>query len=212
MRNWLFPYGIWYALTAWSAFSAAAAAASGDIPDAAYCGLIAAVVGVAAVRSRVRWSASGEKALRAELIRLVDARAASSAAAWLHRDAHLLFTADRKRIVGLPGRTLMILDEDLLRDIDGARDIGGGKVAATFTTYRAHPVLARVMRRTGGMTTLVTAADIEDADPGERERWWQRYPDLVRAVRAGLAFADATELTEVLARFREAEPVGPDTP
>jgi hypothetical protein len=210
MKNWLLPYGIWYALAVWAALGAAAAAVSGDVFNAAYSSLLAAVIGVIAIRSRVRWSRSGEKVLRAELIRLVDERARSGAAAWLDRDAHLLFTADRKRVAGLPGRTLMILDEELLRDVDDARIGGGGRVAATFTSYRTHPAMARVMRRTDGATALVTAADIEMADPDERERWWQGYPGMVRTMRAGLAFADAGELAGVLAQFRDAEPVSPD--
>lgn len=213
MKNWLLPYGIWYALTAWCAVTAALSAAGGGVTGAAIGGALAAIVGLLVIRSRVRWSRSGEKALRAELIRLVDERSRTGAVAWLHRDAHLLFTADRRRIMGLPGRTLTVLDEELLRDVDDARDAGGGKVAATFTAYRAHPALARVARRTDGMTTLVTAADIEMADmadPDERERWWQRYPETARAMRAGLAFADTGELSEVLAQFRDAEPVIPD--
>ena len=208
--RWLLPYGIWYALAAWDAALTAQLAVSGDVAGAMLDGALAVAVGVAVVRSRVRWSRSGEKALRAELIRLVDERSRSGAAAWLHRDARLLFTADRKRSAGLPGRTLMVLDEELLRDVDDARDAGGGKVAATFTTYRAHPVIARVMRRTDGTTALVTAADVEMADPDERERWWQGYPGMIRTMRAGLAFADAGELAGVIAQFRDAEPVSPD--
>jgi hypothetical protein len=104
----------------------------------------------------------------------------------------------------------MILDEELLRDADDAREGGGGRVAATFTTYRAHPAFARVMRRTDGMTVLVMAADVEDANPDGRERWWQGYPGMVRTMRAGLAFADAGELAEAIAQFRDAEPISPD--
>jgi len=212
MRNWLLPYGVWYVLAAWGAVGTAVAVVTGDVPAATLNGALAVIVGMAVTRSRVRWSRSGEKALRAELIRLIDERAGSGEVAWLHRDAHLLFTADRTRIAGLHGRTLMLMDEDLLRDVDDARDTGGGKVAATFTVYRAHPALARVVRRTGGTTALVTAADIEQADPDEHERWWQRYQDMTRAMRAGLAFADAGDLAEVIAQFRDAEPVSPDAP
>jgi hypothetical protein len=213
MRNWLFPYGIWYALTAWAALAATAAAVTGGIITAAYCGLTAAVTGVIVIRSRVRWSRSGEKALRAELARLVDERA-GAAAAWLHRDAGLLFTPDRRRVAGMRERALMVIDEDLLRDANDARLDGGGKVAATFTCYRAHPVFSRVIRQCDGISLLVTGDDIEDVSP--RAHWLRRhleaYPDMTRAMRAGLAFADAAELTEVLAQFREAEPVGPDAP
>jgi hypothetical protein len=214
MRNWLFPYGIWYVLAAWAALTAAGAAVVGDVLPAACCGLIAAMVGVTAIRSRVRWSASGEKALRAELARLVDERAGSGAATWLHRDAGVLFTPDRRRVAGMRERALMVMDEGLLREANDARLAGGGKVAATFTCYRAHPVFSRVMRQGDGMSLLVTGGDIEDVSP--REHWLRRhlkaYPDMTRAMRAGLAFADARELAEVIEQFRDAEPVGPDTP
>jgi hypothetical protein len=213
MKNWLFPYGIWYVLASWAALTAVPAAVSGDIPDAASCGLIAAVIGVTVIRSRVRWSRSGEKALRAELARLVDERAGSGAVAWLHRDAGLLFTPDRRRVGGMRERALTVMDEDLLRDANDARLAGGGKVAATFTCYRAHPVFSRVVRQGDGMSLLVTGDDIEDASP--RVHWLRRhldaYPDMTRAMRAGLAFADASELTGVIAQFREAEPVAPGT-
>jgi hypothetical protein len=210
MKNWLFPYGAWYALSAFAALVATSAAVSGDVFNAASCGLIAAVIGVLAVRSRVRWSRSGEKALRAEMVRLVDERAGSGAPAWLHRDARLLFTAGLRRVGGLQERTLLVIDEEQLRDVEDMRDAGGGKVAATFVSYRAHPVIARVMRRADGTTALVTAADVEQADPDEHERWWQAFTGIARTMRAGLMFADAGELAEVVAQFRDAEPVSPD--
>ena len=210
MKSWLFPYGVWYALAVWSAFSAVSATASGDVFGAVSCGLIAAVVGVTAVQSRVRWSRSGEKALRAELIRLVDERSGSGAAAWLHRDAHLLFNSEQRRVAGMRERSLLVMDEELLRDVEDARDAGGGKVAATFTSYRAHPVFPRVLRRVDGTLALVTAVDVEQADPGSREPWRQRWTGPVHALRSGRAFADAGELAEVVAQFREAEPVSPD--
>jgi hypothetical protein len=213
MKGWLFPYGIWYALAAWAAFDAVTAAAEGDVFNTASNGLIAAVIGVIAIRSRVRWSRSGEKALRAEMIRLIDERAGSGASAWLHRDAHLLFGASRRRVAGMRERTLLAIDEDQLRDIEDAQDAGGGKVAVTAVSYRAHPAFPRVMCRMDGGTALVTAADIEQADdPDERERWWQGYAGLVRAIRAGHAFAGAGELAGVVAQFRDAEPVSPDGP
>jgi hypothetical protein len=210
MKNWLFPYGAWYALAAFAALVATSAAVSGDVFNAASCGLIAAVIGVLAVRSRVRWSRSGEKALRAEMVRLVDERAGSGAPAWLHRDAHLLFSAGLRRVGGLQERTLLVIDEEQLRDVDDVRLAGGGKVAATFTSYRAHPVIARVMRRADGTTALVTAADVEQADDGEHESWRQAFTGIARTMRAGLMFADAGELAEVVAQFRDAEPVSPD--
>lgn len=185
-------------------------ASSGDVFNAASCALIAAVVAVLVIRSRVRWSRSGEKALRAELLRLVDERAGSAAAAWLHRDSHLLFNAARRRVGGMQERTLLVLDEEQLRDVEDARLAGGGKVAATFTSYRAHPAIARVMRRADGAMALVTAADVEQADPDEHERWWREFAGMARTMRAGLAFADAGELAEVVAQFRDAEPISPD--
>lgn len=206
----MFPYGPWYALAAWGTFTAVTDAAAGDIFTAVWCGLVSAVVGVLAVRSRVRWSRSGEKVLRAEMIRLIDERAGSGAAAWLHRDDHLLFSTARRRVGGLRERMLLVADEEQLRDVADARDAGGGKVALTAVAYVAHPVFPRVMRRADGATALVTAASIEDAGTDRRERWWQGYPGMVRTFRAGLMFADAGELAGVVAQFRDAEPVSPD--
>jgi hypothetical protein len=210
MKNWLFPYGAWYVLAAWAALTAVPAAASGDISNAAGCSLVSTVIGVLAIRSRVRWSRSGEKALRAEMIRLVDERSGSAVPAWLNRDARLLFNADYRRVGGLREWSLMVIDEDQLRDVEDARDAGGGKVAATFTSYRAHPAISRVMRRADGTTALVTAADVEQADPDEHEPWLRSFAGMVRTIRAGLAFADAAELGEVVAQFRDAEPISPD--
>jgi hypothetical protein len=212
MRNWLLPYGVWYVLTAWGAGVTALSAAQGEITGAALSGVTTVIVGVAAVRSRVRWSRSGEKALRAELARLVDERAGSGSTTWLHRDAGLLFTPDRRRVAGMRERALMVMDEDLLREANDARLAGGGKIAATFTCYRAHPVFSRVMRQGDGMSLLVTGDDVEDVSP--RGHWLRRhleaYPDMTRAMRAGLAFADAGDLAEVIAQFKDAEPVAPD--
>lgn len=104
----------------------------------------------------------------------------------------------------------MVLDEEQLRDVEDAREAGGGKVAATFTSYRAHPAISRVMRRADGTTALVTASDIEQADPDERETRRQAFTGMMRTIRAGLAFADAGELAEVVAQFRDAEPISPD--
>jgi hypothetical protein len=210
MKSWLFPYGIWYAMAVWSAFVASTAAVSGNVFNAASCGLVAAAIGVIAIRSRVRWSRSGEKALRAEMVRLIDERAGSGAAAWVHRDARLLFNSDERRVAGMRERSLMVMDEELLRDVEDAREAGGGKVAATFTSYRAHPAISRVIRRVDGTTALVTAADVEEGEPGERAPWRQRWTGPFRAMRSGYAFADASELAEVIAQFREAEPVSAD--
>jgi hypothetical protein len=210
MRSWLLPYGIWYALAVLSSLAAVQAAIAGDILGAAWNGLIAAGIGAVAIRSRVRWSRSGEKALRAELARLIDERAGSGAAAWLNRDARLLFTSDRRRVAGMRERALLVIDEDLLRDVDDARDSGGGKVAATFTSYRAHPAFPRVLRQVDGTTALVTADDIEQADPVGREPWHRHWTGPARALRSGYAFADAGDLAEVVAQFREAEPVSAD--
>jgi hypothetical protein len=210
MKGWLFPYGTWYALAAVAAADAAEAGVRGDVLDAVPVGLIAAAVGVLALRSQVRWSRSGEKTLRAELIRLVDERAGSGAAAWLHRDAGLLFNSDRRRVAWMRERELLVIDEELLRDVNDARDAGGGKVAATYTSYRAHPVFPRVLRRVDGTVALVTAADVEEAYPGVRELRHRRWTGPVRALRSGRAFADAGELAEVVAQFRDAEPVSPN--
>lgn len=211
MRGWLLPYGPWYALTAWGAFIAVSAAVAGDVLTPVWCGLVVAVTGVVVVRSQVRWSRSGEKALRAEMIRLVDARARLGAAGWLNRDAHLLFDTDRKRIAGMRGRMLVVIDEEQQRDIEHAREAGGGKVALTAVSYQAHPAHPRVMRRAAGAAALVTAAGLEHVGPDNRERWWQGWVGLVRTMRAGLAFADTGELAGVLAQFRDAEPVSPDS-
>lgn len=210
MKRWLLPYGIWYVITAWAAAGAALAGASGDVLGAVWGVLLAAGVGVLAVRSRVRWSRSGDKAARAEMMRLVEERAGSGAVAWLDRDAHLLFSPNRRRVMGLRERSLMVLDEDQQRDVEHARDAGGGKVAVTYVSYMAHPAFARVLRRADGTAALVTADDVEQADPDERESWRQSYVGLTRTIRAGLAFADAGELGEVVAQFRDAEPISPD--
>jgi hypothetical protein len=210
MRGWLLPYGLWYALAAWGTYITVSAAVAGDVLIPVWCGLVSAVVAAVAVRSQVRWSRSGEKALRAELMRLVDERARLGAL-WLNRDAHLLFDMDRKRIGGLRGRMLIVIDEEQHRDVEDARAAGGGKVALTAVSYQVHPAHPRVIRRADGTSVLVTADGLEDADPAERQRWWQGYGDLVRVIRAGLAFADAGELAEVLAQFRAAEPVSPDS-
>jgi len=207
VKGWLFPYGIWYALAAAVAASAAGAGVRGDVLNAVLDGIPAAAICVLALRSQVRWSRSGEKALRAEL---VEERSRSGAPAWLHRDAGLLFTPDRRRVAGMPEQSLMVMDEDLLRDVNDARVAGGGKVAATYTSYRAHPVFPQVMRQPDGLTALVTPGDVEQAEPGRRESWWQQYAGMVRTMRAGLAFADAGELAEVVAQFRDAEPISPD--
>jgi hypothetical protein len=211
VRGWLLPYGPWYALTAWGAFITASAAVAGDILTPVWCGLVVAVVGAVAIRSQVRWSKSGEKALRAEMIRLVDARARSGAAGWLNRDAHLVFSVNRKRIAGLRGRMLVVIDEEQLRDIEDARVADGGKVALTAVSYQVHPAHSRVVRRADGSAALVTADSLEDVGPDNRERWWQGYPGMIRTMRAGLMFADAGELARVLEQFRSAEPVSPDS-
>lgn len=212
MKGWLLPYGPWYALAAFGAFGAGSAATSGDIFTPAWTAFISAAIAVIAIRSQVRWSRSGEKALRGEMIRLIDERAGSGAPAWLHRDAHLLFGTDRRRVAGLREWTLLVTDEEQLRDVDDARDTGGGKVALTAVTYRAHPAFPRVMRRADGTTALVTAVDIEDVGTDERQRWWQGYPEMVRTIRSGLAFADAGDLAEVVAQFRAAEPISRGEP
>ncbi len=209
MRGWLLPYGPWYALTAWSVFSAVSA---GSVPVAAWCATVAAATGAVALRSQVRWSRSGEKALRAEMIRLVDERASVNAAGWLNRDAHLAFTVHRKQVAGLRGRMLVVIDEEQQRAIDGARGAGGGKLALTAVAYQVHPAYPRVMRRADGTVAMVTATGLEDVGPDNRLRWWQGYGGLVRTMRAGLAFAEADELAEVLAQFRDAEPVLPADP
>jgi hypothetical protein len=210
MKGRLLPYGIWYLMAAWAASGAALAGVSGDVLGAVWGGALAVVVGACAVRSRVRWSRSGDKAARAEMMRLVDERAGSGTVAWLDRDAHLLFSPNRRRVMGMRERSLMVLDEDQQRDVEVARDSGGGKVAVTYVSYMAHPVFARVLRRADGSTALVTADDIEQADPDERESWWRNYVGLTRTIRAGLAFADAGELGEAVAQFRDAEPIWRD--
>jgi hypothetical protein len=210
MKGLLLPYGVWYAMAAWAAAGAALAGACGDVLGAAWGGALAVGVGVCAVRSRVRWSRSGDRAVRAEMMRLIDERAGSGAVAWLDRDAHLLFSANRRRVMGLRERSLMVIDEEQQRDVEDARDAGGGKVAVTSVSYMAHPAFARVLRRTDGFATMVTADDIEMADSDGRESWWRGYVDLTRTIRAGLAFADAGELAETMAQFRDAEPISPD--
>lgn len=210
MKDRLLPYGIWYVMAAWAMGGAALAGVSGDVFGAVWDGLLAAGIGALAVRSRVRWSMSGDKAARAEMMRLVDERAGSGAVAWLDRDAHLLFSPNRRRVMGMRERSLMVIDEDQQRDVEHVRGTGGGKVAVTSVSYMAHPVFARVLRRTDGFAGLVTADGIEQADPDERESWRQTYLGLTRTIRAGLAFADAGELGEVVAQFRDAEPIGPD--
>jgi hypothetical protein len=208
MRGWLFPYGIWYAVVVLCALSGAAGVAAGNVSGAVANGAVVLVVGMITVRSRVRWSRSGEKAARADLMRLVDARAGSGTVAWLDRDGHLLFHASRNRMAGMRGRTLLVIDEGQLRDVDDMRAVGGGKIALTDVSYMAHPVFARVLRRTDGTTALVTADDIEQADPPVvRESWWRGYGGMIRTIRAGLAYADAGELAGVVAQFRDAEPI-----
>jgi len=210
MKGWLLPYGVWYALAVWAVLGVVAGAVAGDVFNAVSCGVIAVGVGAVAVRSRVRWSRSGVKAARAEMMRLVDERSGPGAALlWLNRDAHLVFGADRSRVAGLRGRTLVVIDEDQLRDVGSAWGSGeGGKVALTDVSYRAHPVFPQVMRRTDGTTVLVTADDIEMADiPHGRVRWWRGYTGMVRTIRAGLAYADAAELAGVVAQFRDADPI-----
>jgi hypothetical protein len=101
----------------------------------------------------------------------------------------------------------MVIDEEQLRDVDDQRAAGGGKIAVTDVSYRAHPVFARVLRRVDGTTALVTADDIEQADPDDRESFWRGYPGMIRTMRAGLAYADAGELAGVVAQFRDAEPI-----
>jgi hypothetical protein len=208
MRGWLLPYGVWYALAAAGAVGVASGAASGDVFGAVLDGMIAVGVGVVVVRSRVRWSRSGMKAVRAEMMRLVDERAGTLL--WLNRDAHVVFGADRSRVAGMLGRALLVLDEDQVRDMDGA---WGGKVALTDVYYRAHPALPWVSRRVGGTTATLTGDDVDFDDPGAGKPWWRELRDDVRVIRAGLAFADATEIAGVVAQFRDAEPVSrPEEP
>lgn len=213
MKNWLLPYGIWYALTAWAVFTAVQAAVSGDIIAAVLPALLGTVLGVIVIRSQVRWFRYGENALRAEMIRLIDARAAAGPAAWLHRDEHLLFNAERRRVAGMRGRTLLVIDEEHIRDIGDMRYTGGGKITVASVSYGTHPLFPRVIRRADGTTAWVTASDIE-TDPSEHESWWQwrGYAGMIRAVRAGHAFADTAELARVVAQFRDAEPVGREDP
>jgi hypothetical protein len=205
MMRWLFPYGIWYAVAAWTAYLAAEAAGYGDIFGAAFNGGIAVLIAVTVIRSQLRWSRSGEKALRAELVRLVDERARADVP-WLHRDAHLIFATDRRRVAAMPERMLMMADEDQVSDLEDARHAGGGKVALTAVYYRAHPMIPRVLRRVNGTTALVTAADIEQADPVEHRTWRGKAVAAVRELRTGVEFADAAELAEVIGQFRDAEP------
>jgi hypothetical protein len=212
VKSWVFPYGIWYATTVALALGAAAGAVSGDVPGAVLDGALAAVVGVILVRSRVRWSRSGEKAARAEMMRLVDERAGSGPAGWLHRDAHLLFNTERRRVCGMGERMLLVIDEEQVRDVEDMRDAGGGKVAVTGVSYRAHPVFARVLRHADGTAVMVTADDIEMAGlpAGRASRRCARrrgYAGMIRTIRAGLLFADAGELAGVVAQFRDAEPI-----
>jgi hypothetical protein len=85
-------------------------------------------------------------------------------------------------------------------------------VALTNVSYVAHPVCARVLRRTDGTTVLVTADDIGQADPPVvRESWWRGYTGMIRTIRAGLAYADAAELAGVVAQFRDAEPINQES-
>ena len=208
MADWVSPYRIWYGLAALGACEAASAAASGDVAVAVLTGTVEVVLGVALVRSRVRWGRSGEKALRAELARLVDERARTGAVAWRCRDENLLFFAGRRRNWGLREHLLTQVDEDLLRDAGNAQDTGGGKAALTGVVYRVNPVIPRVLRRIGGTTALVTAAGGEPTDPDERVPS-RRRAGAVRIVPSGHAYADAAELAEVTALPRDAEPVIP---
>lgn len=210
MRDWLLPYGIWYALAALGAAGAAAGAASGDIFGAVLDGMIAVGVGVVAVRSRVRWSRSGVKAVRAEMMRLVDERVGTLL--WLNQDAHVVFGVDRRWVAGMRGRALLVLDEDQVRDMECAWGAGGGKAAVTDVYYRAHPVLPWVSRRVGGTTVTVTDAGVGADHPGAGKPWWRGWRGDVRVIRAGLAFADASELAGVVGQFRDAEPIRPAEP
>ena len=210
MADWVFPYGIWYGLAALGACEVASAATAGDVAVAVLTGTVEVVLGVALVRSRMRWGRSGEKALRAELARLIDERARTGAVAWRCRDENLLFFAGRRRNWGLREHVLTQVDEDLLRDAGNARDTGGGKVALTGVVYRVNLVIPRVLRRVGGTTALVTAAGAEPADPDERVPSRRRRAGAVRIVPSGHAYADAAELAEVTALLRDAEPVIPD--
>lgn len=206
----LFPYGIWYALAGWSAGGALTDALAGSLVPAVASGVLGLAILAAIVPLQVRGTRSGQAALRAELERLVDERAPAGAVAWLNRDARMLFTAEHARTAGMRERVLMVMDEDLLDDRDRARDAGGGRVAATFTVFRAHPAVPRVMCRTDGMVALVTAADVEEADPGAREPRYRGWAGAVRALMSGMMFAGHAELSAVLAQFREAEPIHPD--
>jgi len=74
-------------------------------------------------------------------------------------------------------------------------------------------VLPWVSRRVGGTTATLTGDDVDFDDPGAGKPWWRELRDDVRVIRAGLAFADATELAGVVAQFRDAEPVSrPEEP
>jgi hypothetical protein len=193
-------------MAAWSAGIAGTSALAGDVPGAAVNATVTFAVGVPVFLSHRRWVRSGEKSLRAELAALVIERQACKA--WLNRDEHLIFMPFVRRWP-LPDRSVMVVDEEQAHDAGEVVAAGGGRVAVTAVSFGVLTPLAKVMRRVDGAVADVTGegeAEVVDG-PKWGLREWRRH---LRFLASGRSFADLSELAEVIAQFRAAEPIDRD--
>jgi hypothetical protein len=206
--GWVTVYGWWYTMAALPGFAATLNAVAGNWPGCALNAAPAVVIGIMAARSHVRRHRDGGLRLRAELSALVTERARATEVPWLNRKEHLAFLPSVSGRFLLRAERLTVVDEDQARDVTDTVDAGGGRVALTGTFYHVLATSGRVLRTVDGVVVLATAAGLQDTGEG-RQWWWRKVKGALASMWTGHAYADTTELAEVITRFRAAEPLSP---
>lgn len=204
-------YFPWYAGVAWMGTEGGIMTAYGawplGVPVLIGGGIIAGLV----TRALLRCRRTPEAALRAELLALARVRE-GKAEGWLNRDEHLVFGVSRNGPRWLRTWHVSRADEDALRELQAE-----GRAALTAAVFTLLPVTTDVHRYTGGAVITETGdgeyeiTEIEAEQKGGRVRSAARVlRQQRRARKAGLLYAGADELRELLDDFREAEPVAAD--
>lgn len=150
---------------------------------------------------------NGTTALRNELITLLKAREGSIThpAMYLNRDQHLIFAAFGK------GRSFM-REYDLARsDEDQQKLLQAGEMVAVtgdlFTIMQAAPQIIHTQFGAMAVTDREGNTELEPNDSMGKFRSAIRF---AKMVRTGVLYAGADDLKEIIAQFRDAEPIQPD--
>ena len=195
-------YGPFYVAGIYLAVQAAASA--GWL--AAVWALAAAVILAINVHAEIAYRRSDYAALRRQFLALLRERA-DKADGWLNRDAHMVFTAEAAGAWWLRRWYLSRADEDQARGLEAGAD----RVALTADMFGAIPVRTEIMHYATGAVAVPDASGgfellREDRAPGSAwlvRRVWRHQ----RMERTGMLYAGPSELREVLAQFRDAEPL-----